>query len=196
MINKLIIIPQIHHDSQLKLTSYNANNASRDSEPQLANFITIDQTRPTLVLPLYCGTGPREPTAIPAVEGAALGRDAVVDLRGRVESELDAAAPKAAEDVADDVELEEAVQEDRHDGDGGERVALRGHHRRRAEQQLGGRLAPGDGLRVQHPALRRGGGEATPALRSAIWEQRSAQCGGRTAHPPALVSVVEPSSRL
>ena len=90
------------------------------------------------------------------MEGAALGRDAVVDLRGRVEGELDAAAPKAAEGVADDVELEEAVQEDRHDGDGGERVALRGHHRRRAEQQLGGRLAAGDGLRVRHPALRRG----------------------------------------
>jgi hypothetical protein len=85
-----------------------------------------------------------EPTSVPAVEGAALGHDAVVDLRGRVEGELDAAAPEAAEEVTDDVELEESVQDDRHDDEGGHDVALRGHHRRRAEQQLAGRLAAGD----------------------------------------------------
>lgn len=101
---------------------------------------------------------------IPAVEQAALGRDAVVDLRGGVEGELDAAAPEAAEDVADNMELEEAVQKDGHDDDGGQRVALCGHHRRRAEQQLDGRLACGDGLR--HPSLR-------PPWRSAILERRS-----------------------
>jgi len=87
------------------------------------------------------------------VEQAAPGRDAVVDLRGGVEGELDAAAPEAAEDVANDVELEEAVQKDERHDDGGQRVALRGHHRRRAEQQLDGRLALGDGLR--HPFANR-----------------------------------------
>jgi len=39
------------------------------------------------------------------VEGAALGRDVVVDLRGWVEGELNAAAVKTAEDVADDMDL-------------------------------------------------------------------------------------------
>lgn len=97
------------------------------------------------------------------MEGATLGRDVVVDLRGRVEGELDAAAAEPSEDVTDDVELEEAVQEGRHEEGGGERVALRGHHRRRAEQQLAGRLAPGDGFGAQHPALRRGS-DARPGV--------------------------------
>lgn len=121
-------------------------------------------------------TRPTEPEAIPAVEGAALGRDAVVDLRGRVEGELDAAAPASAEDVADDVELEEAVQEDRHDGGSGERVALRGHHRRRAEQQLDGRLVSGDGLRARHPCAAPGKQRPVCDLGAAI---RSVRCGAR-----------------
>lgn len=61
---------------------------------------------------------------VPAVEGAALGGDAVVDLRVRVEGEGDAAAAEAAEQVAEDVELEEAVEEGGGEDEGGERVAL------------------------------------------------------------------------
>lgn len=47
---------------------------------------------------------------VPAMEGAALGCDAVVDVGGGVEGERDAAPAEAAEEVADEVELEEAVQ--------------------------------------------------------------------------------------
>lgn len=82
---------------------------------------------------------------VPAVEGAALGGDPVVDLGGRVEGELDAAAAEAAEEVADGVELHEPVREDRDGDEGRERVVLRGDQRRRAEQQLAGRLAAGRG---------------------------------------------------
>lgn len=76
----------------------------------------------------------------PAVEGAALGGYAVVDLGGRVEGELDAAAAEPAEEVPEEVQLQEPVREDRHHGERRERVVLRWHHRRRAEQQLPGRL--------------------------------------------------------
>ena len=80
---------------------------------------------------------------IPAMEGAALGGDAVVDVRVRVEGEGDAAAAEAAEQVAEEVELEEAVQEGGGEDEGGDRVVRGRHQRRRAEQQLAGRLAAG-----------------------------------------------------
>ncbi|KAI5003555.1 hypothetical protein ZWY2020_030715 [Hordeum vulgare] len=63
---------------------------------------------------------------VPAVEGAALGGDAVVDLGGRVEGELDAASAEATEDVADDVELQEPVRDGRHGDEGRERVVPAG----------------------------------------------------------------------
>lgn len=81
------------------------------------------------------------------MEGAALGCDAVVDVGGGVEGERDAAPAEAAEEVADEVELEEAVQEGAGEEEGGEGVVRRRHQRRRAEQQLGGRIAGG---RVSH----------------------------------------------
>jgi hypothetical protein len=85
-----------------------------------------------------------ESTTVPAVEGTALGHDAVVDLRGRVECQLYATAPEAAEEVADDMELEESVHDDRQEDESGDGVAVARHHRRRAKQQLAGRLADGD----------------------------------------------------
>jgi hypothetical protein len=63
------------------------------------------------------------------VEGTSLGHDAVVDLRGRVECQLYAAAPEATEEVADDVELEESVHDDRQEDESGDGVAVARHHR-------------------------------------------------------------------
>lgn len=50
-------------------------------------------------------------TRRPAVQRAALGGDPVVHLRLRVEGKRDAAAAEAAEEVAEQVELQEPVQE-------------------------------------------------------------------------------------
>jgi hypothetical protein len=63
------------------------------------------------------------------VEGTALGHDTVVDLRGQVECQLYAAAPEAMEEVADDVELEESVHDDRQEDESGDGVAVVRHHR-------------------------------------------------------------------
>ena len=64
-----------------------------------------------------------------------LGGDAVIDLGRWVEDEVDAAAAEAAEEVAEDVELQEEVPEDRQGGQGREGVVLRGHQRRRADRK-------------------------------------------------------------
>lgn len=60
-----------------------------------------------------------------------------------MEREGNAAAAEAAEQVAEDVELQEAVQEGGGKDEGGERVVRRRHQRRRAEQQLASRLVGG-----------------------------------------------------
>lgn len=83
-----------------------------------------------------------------------------------MEGERDAAPAEAAEEVADEVELEEAVQEGAGEEEGGEGVVRRRHQRRRAEQQLGGRIAGG---RVSHRVGgRRDGTELDANLRIAI----------------------------
>jgi len=74
------------------------------------------------------------------VERAALGGDPVVHLRLGVEGERDAAAAEAAEEVPEEVELQEPVQEHCGEGEGRERVARPRHQRRRAEEQLARRL--------------------------------------------------------
>lgn len=48
---------------------------------------------------------------IPAVEDAALGNDAIIDVGGVVESQDDGAAAESGEKILEEVEFEEIVQE-------------------------------------------------------------------------------------
>ena len=118
--------------------------------------------------------------APPAVEGAALGGDAVVDVGVRVEGEGDAAAAEAAEQVAEEVELEEAVQEGGGEDEGGDRVVRGRHQRRRAEQQLAGRLAAG-GRHRSEARLRRALGRRRHerGVAGALGDGRGLAGGGR-----------------
>ena len=71
----------------------------------------------------------------------------MVHLRLEVEGKRDAAA---AEEVAQEVELQEPVQERGGEGERREGVARPRHQRRRAEKQLARRLAGAGGDRSLH----------------------------------------------
>jgi hypothetical protein len=81
------------------------------------------------------------------VEGAALGNDLVVDAGVGVAGEHDAPTAEAAQEVPEEVKLQEAVQERGGEGEGREGVVSPRHQSRCLEHQLAGRVAAATGGR-------------------------------------------------